>query len=71
MTNATELTELQAIELAKSILKEGFTIALMNFNEVEDFIWVYLYDMNLQYDKPIIYVDDFGNKSAAVVHELA
>jgi hypothetical protein len=63
-------TETQAIEIAKSMLKEGFTISLMNANEVEDFVWGYLYDMNLQYNKPIFYVDERGNQSAALVHEL-
>ena len=63
-------TETQAIEIAKSMLKEGFTISLMNANEVEDFVWGYLYDMNLQYNKPIFYVDERGYQSAALVHEL-
>ena len=62
-------TETQAIEIAKSMLKEGFTISFMNANEVEDFVWGYLYDMNLQYNKPIFYVDERGNLSAAIVHE--
>ena len=64
------VTETQAIEIAKSMLKGGFTISFMNANEVEDFIWGYIYDMNLQYNKPIFYVDERGNQSAALVHEL-
>ena len=63
------ITETQAIELAKSTLKSGFTISLMNANQVEDFVWGYLYDMNLQYNEPIFYVDERGNQSAALVHE--
>lgn len=62
-------TKTQAIELAKSTLKSGFTISLMNANEVEDFIWGYLYDMKLQYNAPIFYVDERGNQSVALVHE--
>ena len=62
-------TETQAIKIAKSMLKEGFTISLMNANEVEDFVWGYLYDKNLQSYKPIFYVDELENDSAAIVHE--
>lgn len=63
------VTETQATELAKSTLKSGFTISFMNANEVEDFIWGYLYDMNLQYNEPIFYVDERGNQSVVIVHE--
>jgi len=62
-------TETQAIEIAKSMLKEGFTISLMNANEVEDFVWGYLYDKNLQSYKPIFYLNELGNHSVAIVHE--
>jgi hypothetical protein len=65
----TNTTETQAIEIAKSMLKEGFTISLMNANEVEDFVWGYLYDRHLQSYKPIFYVDERGNLSTAIVHE--
>jgi hypothetical protein len=65
----TNTTETQAIEIAKSMLKEGFTISLMNANEVEDFVWGYLDDRHLQSYKPIFYVDERGNLSAAIVHE--
>jgi hypothetical protein len=62
-------TETQAIKIAKSMLKEGFTISLMNANEVEDFLWGYLYDRNLQSYKPIFYVNEHGNHNAAIVYE--
>jgi hypothetical protein len=65
----TNTTETQAIEIAKSMLKEGFTISLMNANEVEDFVWGDLYDRHLQSYKPIFYVDERGNLSTAIVHE--
>ena len=65
----TNTTETQAIQIAKSMLKEGFTISLMNANEVEDFFWGYLYDRHLQSYKPIFYVDERGNLSTAIVHE--
>ena len=65
----TNTTETQAIEIAKSILKEGFTISLMNANEVEDFVWGYLYDRDLQSYKPIFYADEHGNHNAAIVYE--
>ena len=68
-TTMQNLTETQAIELAKSTLKSGFTISFMNANEVEDFVWGYLYDMKLQYNEPIFYVDERGNQSAAIVYE--
>lgn len=64
------VTETQAIEIAKSMLKSGFTISYMNANEVEDFVWGYLYDMNLQSKEPIFYVDERGNQSASIVHEI-
>ena len=62
-------TETQAIEIAKSMLKEGFTMSLMNANEVEDFVWGYLYDMDLLSYKPVFYVDERGNHKAAIVYE--
>ena len=65
----TNTTETQAIQIAKSMLKEGLTISLMNANEVEDFVWGYLYDRHLQSYKPIFYVDERGNLSTAIVHE--
>lgn len=67
---ATLITETQAIQNAKSMLKDNYTIAYMNANEVEDFIWGYLYDMNLHHHNPIFYVDERGNEKAALVHEI-
>jgi hypothetical protein len=64
-------TQTQAIAKAKLQLKEGFTFSLMNANEVEDFIWGFLYDKNLQYNLPIEYVDQFGNNSVAIVYQEA
>ena len=69
MKNQTIITETQAIEIAKSILKDGFTISYMNANQVENFIWGYLYDHQLQYQNPIMYVDQFGNQCAALVYQ--
>jgi len=62
-------TETKAIEIANSMLKEGFTIAYMNRNQVENFIWGYLYDNGLQYKLPIDYVDQYGNKCSAIVYQ--
>lgn len=62
-------TESKAIEIAKSMLTDGFTISYMNSNEVENFIWGYLYDNSLQYKIPIEYTDQFGNNCAAIVYQ--
>jgi predicted secreted protein len=69
MQNTQHITETQAIKIAKSMLKQGFTISYLNANEVEDFIWGYLYEHGLQYSKPIFYVDQFNNQSAAIVYQ--
>lgn len=69
MDKQIKLTESEAIKIAKSIITDGFTMALMNLNESEDFIWGYLYEQNLQYKKPIFYTDDLGNESAIVIYE--
>jgi hypothetical protein len=69
MENTHINTETQAIQIAKSMLKEGFTISYLNVNELEDFIWGYLYEHGLQYSKPIFYVDEFNNQSAAIVYQ--
>jgi predicted secreted protein len=69
MENTKHITETQAIKIAKSMLKQGFTISYLNANEVEDFIWGYLYEHGLQYSKPIFYVDQFNNQSAAIVYQ--
>jgi hypothetical protein len=69
MQNTQHITETQAIKIAKSMLKQGFTISYFNANEVEDFIWGYLYEHGLQYSKPIFYVDQFNNQSAAIVYQ--
>jgi predicted secreted protein len=69
MNKTQNITETQAIKIAKSMLKEGFTISYLNANEVEDFIWGYLYEHGLQYSKPIFYVDEFHNQSAAIVYQ--
>ena len=63
-------TELKAIEIAKSLLTEGFTISYMNSNQVEDFIWDYLYDNGLQYKVPIEYLDTHGNKCSAILYQI-
>ena len=63
------ITETQAIQIAQAMLKDGFTISYMNANEIEDFIWGYLYDQKLQYENPIMYVDQFGNECVAIVYE--
>lgn len=62
-------TETQAIQIAEKMRKDGFTISYMNATELEDFIWGYLYDHNLQYKKPIMYVDQFDNQCAAIVYQ--
>lgn len=69
MKDTTLITETQAIEIAKSMLKNDFTISYMNANEVEDFIWGYLYDHELQYKEPIKYVDQFNNQCVAIVYQ--
>ena len=69
MKNTTIMTETQAIEIAKKMRKDGFSISYMNATELEDFIWGYLYDHNLQYKKPIMYVDQFDNQCAAIVYQ--
>lgn len=63
------INESQAIQMAKSMLKDGFVISLMNANEVEDFVWGYLFEMNLMSYKPIFYVDENGNHQAVIVYE--
>ena len=65
----TQITETKAIQIAKSMITEGYTFSLMNKHEVEDFIWGYLYEMGLQYEKPIDYVDDLGNDKVAIVYQ--
>ena len=65
----TQYTESKAIEIAKSLVKEGFIISYMNRNQVENFIWDYLYDNGLQYQLPIDYVDQYGNKCSAIVYQ--
>jgi hypothetical protein len=62
-------TEMQAIQIAKSLVTEGFTVSYMNSKEVEDFIWGYLYDNGLQYKVPIDYVDTYGNKCSAIIYQ--
>jgi hypothetical protein len=70
MKNTTQIiSETQAIQIAKSILKDGFTISYLNANQIEDFIWGYLYEHGLQYLNPIFYLDEFNNQSAAIVHQ--
>lgn len=69
MENQIKLTESEAIKIAKSIIPNGFTMALMNVYESEDFIWGYLYEQKLQYKKPIYYTDDLGNESAILIYE--
>jgi hypothetical protein len=64
------VTETQAIDMAKSMLKEGFTMSIMNANEIEDFIWGPLYDEGLQFYGPILYIDERGNQSAVFIHEI-
>ncbi len=68
------LTKSQAIEIGKSILKnqypdEGWTMGLFVADDMEDFIWGYLYDEGLQYEKPIFYVHENGHKCAVLVHQ--
>jgi hypothetical protein len=63
------ITENQAIKIAQSQLKEGFTISFLSINQAEDFIWSYLYDNGFQYNTPIEYINDFGYKSVAIVHQ--
>ena len=65
-------TESQAIEEAKEVLKSkprGWTYSLMNMSEVQDYIWGYLYDMELGYNNPIEYTHENGHKSCVLVHE--
>lgn len=62
-------TEMKAIEMAKSMVTEGFTIAYMNTKEIDEFIWGYLYDNNLQYKLPIEYIDEYGNSCSAIVYQ--
>jgi hypothetical protein len=67
--NTKIMTETQAIATAHKMQKDGFTISYMSATQLEDFIWGYLYDHNLQYDKPIMYVDQFNNQCAAIVYQ--
>ena len=62
-------TATQAIAAAHKMHQDGFTISYMNANQLEDFIWGYLYDNGLQYKKPIKYVDEFGNQCAVIVYQ--
>lgn len=64
-------TEMKAIEIAKSMASEGFTVSYMNAKQIDDFIWGYLYENNLQYKKPIDYLDDYGNLCSAIVYQEA
>jgi hypothetical protein len=70
----TLLTESQAIELAKKTLSEtqyneNLTISYMEASEAENFIWGFLYDMGLQYLKPIEYLHENGHKCVALIYE--
>jgi len=68
----TELTETQAIEIAKEKLLEldgDFTMSLMNKQEADDYIWGYLYDMQLQYLPPIEYRHNNGHQAVVLIHE--
>ena len=69
MNTQTNYTESEAIKIAKSLLTEGFTFALMHKKDAEDFIWSYLFDNGLQYKVPIDYVDEFGNQKSALVYQ--
>lgn len=70
MNSKNQITETQAIETAKSMLTEGFTISFMTANDADDFIWGYLYDKGLQYKKPIEYVNDNGYSSVALIYQI-
>ena len=69
----TNLTESQAIDLAKETLSNlnysDFTMALMSVNDSEDFIWGYLFDLNLQYLEPINYVNNNGFDCVALIYK--
>jgi hypothetical protein len=69
----TKLTESQAIDLAKETLSNpnysDFTMALMSVNDSESFIWGYLFDLNLQYLKPINYVNNNGFDCVALIYK--
>lgn len=68
------ITESQAIETAKSDIKnlkypEGWVLGIMTENDLEDFIWGYLYDKGLQYKKPIYFIHENGHKCAVLVYK--
>jgi hypothetical protein len=69
----TNLTESQAIDLAKQTLSNpnysDFTMSLMTVNDSEDFIWGYLFDLNLQYLKPINYINNNGFNSVVLIYQ--
>lgn len=70
----SNLTEMQAIDIAKKTLinhryNENLTISYMVADEAENYIWGYLYDMGLQYLKPIEYMHENGHKMVALIHE--
>ena len=69
MNTKNQITETKAIEMANSILKPGFTVSLMSLDDAEDFIWGYLYDNGLQYQKPIEYINDNGFTCVALVYQ--
>ncbi len=66
------LTESQAIEIAKqklSTMDKSFTYSNMIMEEVEEFVYGYLYDMSYQSLEPIPYLDKNGYQFAILIHE--
>jgi hypothetical protein len=63
------LTELQAIEMAKNSLKnvigQNWTFSLMNETDSNTFIWSYLFNNGFEYLKPIKY----GINKVILVHQ--
>lgn len=69
MNTLKNLTETEAIAKAKQLLKnvsgENWTFSLMTMYDVEDYIWSYLYDNELQYLPPICY----GEYMVVICHQ--
>lgn len=66
------LTESQAVEQAKAELKtrnHTWTYSNMIRSEVDNFVFGYIYDHQLQFLTPIFYIDHNNNECAILVHE--
>ncbi len=67
------LTELQAIEKAKSKIADLppiFTFTFFNKEDLNDFVFGFLYDEQLQYFEPIGFLNNKGITEYILIHEI-